>query len=115
MSNIDAGKLWEQFELMESRLHHTEYSDEARQLRIYWMKRIRDEKLTAVERHSAWCSNLYAQGWRPGEKMNALEKTHPHLVPWMALPDETREELFDFVVFAYQAGEIIESLQEPAA
>lgn len=40
--------------------------------------------------HEDWCRSKLRDGWRWGEVKDPVEKTHPCLVPYAALPPEQR-------------------------
>jgi hypothetical protein len=50
--------------------------------------------------HDAWCADKVAAGWTFGPVKDAAAKTHPCLVPYVALPPEQRakDHLFRAVV-----------------
>lgn len=47
---------------------------------------------TPEQLHDAWCEFQRANGWVYGETKDAVEKTHPCLVPYEQLPLEQRNK-----------------------
>ena len=58
--------------------------------------RLRDD-LTALSEtlaentHEIWAKARFAEGWRPGELRDDVQKFHPCLVPYAALPESEKE------------------------
>lgn len=60
------------------------------------------QKMAEVE-HDRWCAERLLNGWRMGERDNAL-KLHPGLVGWLALDEPTRDKDRDGVIDAFRVA-----------
>ena len=49
-------------------------------------------QLLARNNHRFWCKRHHFLGWRFGEKENRKRKETPHLVAWLQLPEEDRQQ-----------------------
>ena len=48
-------------------------------------------EMLAVNTHDVWASQRFAEGWSFGPQRNDIQKEHPGLIPYEALPDTERE------------------------
>ena len=49
-------------------------------------------KLLAVMEHDRWCAERWLAGWVHGKTRNKVERTHPDLVPWSELSEDSQEK-----------------------
>ena len=54
--------------------------------------------------HEVWLKTRIEQGWTYGEKRDDVLKQHPCLVPYEELPEEEKEEYFQFYLDAFKHG-----------
>ena len=54
----------------------------------------------ADAQHNAWMADKIADGWKYGDTKDAVEKTHPCIVPYESLPFEQRvkDHVFQAIV-----------------
>lgn len=48
--------------------------------------------ITPRQLHESWMAYKFASGWRYGEKVDDVEKTHPYLVDWDQLTPQQRDK-----------------------
>jgi len=48
------------------------------------------ERLTIME-HDRWCADRWIDGWRRGDRKDAIARTHPSLVPFELLSEDIKE------------------------
>jgi len=67
---------------------------------VLWRMENRDAPASA--QHAEWMKQKLLDGWKWGEKRDAINKTHPALVAYEALPEAVRlkDKLFTAVVLA---------------
>lgn len=64
--------------------------------------RVYGDPNTPAQQHTEWMQSKIAQGWKLGDKIDPVSKTHPALRPYAELPPETRvkDSLFTAIVSA---------------
>lgn len=54
------------------------------------------------ERHEAWVKRHVDEGWVYGDEFDSAKKTHPNILPWVALPHviQSKARIFDIIAKA---------------